>query len=141
MTINKIQKNEPIDMGIINTIIDRVNKLDSAGNITISAHNGTTKYTTTNGNLLVQAFTVTKAVTLDAAGYHGSAGTVTFGTPFAAAPVVTVTPVWSLYLVPAVYSITSTGFGLKVLRASESWANAPTSIKFNVIAVGPIAAT
>jgi hypothetical protein len=139
LTINKIQKNEPIDMGLINSIIDRVNKLDSAGNLTVTSHNGTTKYTTANANLLVQAFTVIKSVTaLDT--FHGSAGTVTFGQAFAAAPVVTVTPVWSLYLVPAVFDITPTGFGLKVARSNEDGA-IPTSVKFNVIAIGPIKAS
>jgi hypothetical protein len=136
--IKRLDSGEPIDYPTINAIIDRLNALDSADHLGgIAYDKAKTRYDTTKDKLTVQAFRVNVKTSNKESDYTAHVGKIAFPTAFAAPPIVTVGfNNGGMYLVPYVYDITSAGFGLSVLRASASNADAPTSVNINCIAVG-----
>ena len=137
--IKKLNVGEPIDYNTINALIERLNALDSADRLSAIAYDlAKTKYVTTKDNLNVQAFRVSRNAS-GGGGYYSSIGRITFPNAFAAPPIVTVTfNGGNSYLVPYVSEITASAFLLSVARLSYSWADVPSAVSVNVIAVGPM---
>lgn len=134
--IKKLDNGEPIDMVLLNKIISRLNALDDADKLTAIAQRST-QYKSTEDNIIVQGFRKQGIkLTRDATGYHGNIGNVAFPVPFADIPVVTVTFDSCTYMLPYVTSVSTTGFNLGGMRLSQTFADVPTSVNFNVIAIG-----
>jgi len=138
--IPELKNGEAIDLTLMNKIISRLNALDDADKFTSQVKRNVL-YKSTEDNILIQGFRVNVKLTRDAAGYYGNIGNVSYPTPFADVPVVTVTFDSSAYIVPNITKIYDTHFVLGALRSSASDADIATSLYMNVIAIGASRAT
>lgn len=140
MTLNRLTANNPIDLPMLNKIIDEINKLEGANRFSAKTSRVQTYVSNGSGgsNMHVTGFRRTRKLTRSDGDYYGNIGAVDFPSPlFINPPIVTVT-FEGTYLVPNINSISNSGFNLGALRVSKSWDKIPTSVTFNVIAIGPV---
>jgi hypothetical protein len=137
MTLNRLTANNPIDLPMLNKIIDEVNKLEGANRFSAKTSR-VQNYSTSGSNIHVHGFRRTRKLTRADGDYYGSIGAVDFPSPTFLSPPIVVVTFEGTYLVPNINGISNSGFNLGALRVSKSWADIPTSVTFNVIAIGPV---
>jgi hypothetical protein len=137
--IKTLNVGEPIDYPLINALINRINQLDSADRLSgLTWDQSVTKYTTSKDNISFQAFKLRKKVVNSGGNYYGSIGKISYPQAFAATPIVVVTFQGDgAYLVPYVKEVNAASFELSVARLSQSFADPPTAVTANIIAMGP----
>jgi hypothetical protein len=138
MAISRMTEGDAVDLDFLNTLIDQINALEDANNVQVYLTQlGQTPTSSMTAKTCVQAGTI---LFTPLGQNFERVDNLVFPTPFAAPPVVTITPQWSgNTYVTTIHQVTNTGFNCSVQHHSSLWTYTMSgSVTCNWIAVGVV---